>query len=123
MAIRKTTREATREAEILMKNDDIKNQFRILDEDSDISTTLIELIVEPWYGVKYHYNTVKIQPETEDSELPLQFEYDIDYVPDGIVIEDGPPMIDFETFLGDVLVAIIVGKENEIRDNDTDESD
>ena len=106
-----------------MKNDDIKSQFRILNEDSDISTTLIELTVDPWYGIKYHYNTVKIQPETKDSELPLQFEYNIDLIPDGIIIGDGPDLVDFETFLGDVLVAIIVGKEDEIRDDNTNESD
>jgi hypothetical protein len=112
----------TREKEILMRNSDISEHFRVLEEDSDVKTTIIELTVEPWYGIQYHYNTVKLQPETGDNELPLQFEYDIDHVPEGVEVA-ADDLVDFETFLGDVLVAIIVGKENEIRDDDSIESD
>lgn len=105
-----------------MRNNDIKSQFRLLNEESDVETTIIEITVEPWYGIQYHYNKVKLNPENEQHELPLQFEYDIDLVPEGIEVA-ADDIVDFETFLGDVLVAIIVGKENEIRDDDSFESD
>lgn len=104
-----------------MRNDDIKTHYRLLNEESSVDTTIIEITVEPWYGIQYHYNRVQLAPENENNELPLKFEYDIDVVPDGVVIEE-EDLVDFETFLGDVLVAIIVGKENEIRDDDSFES-
>lgn len=104
--------------------ENVQKTYTLLDEDaSDTRTTKIRLDVDKYKGIVYHYGTVKLSPPNPDDILNVKFDYYIDTMPRGKEVgEDIESQKDFETLLGDILVSIIISKENEIRDNDTNTS-
>jgi hypothetical protein len=96
--------------------------YTILDEDSDSDTAKIRLDVDPYKGILYHYNTIQLGDEKEDGSVPLKYTYDIDFWPDS-VDESHAKSAKLEKLMGDIVVAIIIEKENETRNNDTIISD
>jgi len=100
----------------LGENVKIKNtmgRIRVSDDDSKDNTAVLEIINYPKFnGIKYSYSNVGVGEEESDGSLPLQFEYNIESTPANMDIEtfSENDMEEFHTFLGDVIMAMVLTK-------------
>lgn len=91
--------------------DHAKEYYEVLKDDSDITKTAkIKIIKGEYTGVIYHYDVVKIK-ESDVDNLTLDFSYDIDTMPEGIVLEEDKQIRQFEQTIGDILVSFIISSE------------
>jgi len=69
-------------------------------------------------GLVYHYNTVSVGDTEHVREgtdvVKFSFDYDVDEYPENYHELDEYELIDLETLLGDILVAIILEKEQNV---------
>ena len=84
----------------------IKN-YELLDEDYN-GNQLIKLTCNPYSGIIYTYGRVRLVEE--DELLRVQFEYDIQENPVGILERDK-----FRDYIGDILVELL--EENLLKNN------
>jgi hypothetical protein len=100
----------------LGENVKIKNtmgRIRVSDDDSKDNTAVLEIINYPKFnGIKYSYSNVGVGEEESDGSLSLQFEYNIESTPANMDIEtfSENDMEEFHTFLGDVIMAMVLTK-------------
>tara|TARA_R110000803_G_scaffold183535_1_gene245859 strand:- start:429 stop:752 length:324 start_codon:yes stop_codon:yes gene_type:complete len=87
----------------------IRNDYDVLfDEYPDEKLARIKLTSGQWQGIVYNYHTIGFVEQDNDDAV-LKFEYDIIHTPkhldvEGLTKED---KIEFEDYLGDILVSII----------------
>ena len=84
----------------------IKN-YELLDEDYN-GNLLIKLTCNPYSGIIYTYGRVRLVEE--DELLRVQFEYDIQENPVGVLERDK-----FRDYIGDILVELL--EENLLKNN------
>lgn len=84
----------------------IKN-YELLDEDYN-GNQLIKLTCNPYSGIIYTYGRVRLVEE--DELLRVQFEYDIQENPVGVLERDK-----FRDYIGDILVELL--EENLLKNN------
>lgn len=100
----------------------IWSKFEVLEQTSEAETAIIKIIDEKWKGVEYYYSTISIEEDKDKDDIGiLSFEYHITNSPNEFVLEEllDDDKSDFETMIGDILVALI---EQRIQDEETDES-
>lgn len=100
--------------------------FTYTDFNSTANTMCVKITDGYFKDVVYHYKRVRINEPTDNIPDPsMTFEYEIDDVPETVVIENLTPELheEFETLIGDILINIIQEKlDNESRENNSQSS-
>lgn len=93
--------------------DAANRMFDYTDFNSTANTMCIKITEGYFKNVVFHYKRVRVnEPSVEIPEPSLTFEYEIDDVPETIVVEELTPELheEFEILIGDILVNVIQDK-------------